>query len=153
MHKSIHWTWDYTNPRTGQKLGKRNVINNFCVSLQSNEPRCTSCHVGFGWKDSKFDFSSETNVDCLVCHEQTGTYKKFPVDAGHPNYVPKQFPPGKAWPVAELAKTSQSVAVPTRENCGVCRFFGGGSDSVKHGESTRRWEAESRSDVHMAWTG
>src|SRR3972149_5774629 len=85
VHKSIHWTWDYTNPQTGQKLGKRNVINNFCLSLQSNEPRCPSCHVGFGWKDSKFDFTSETNVDCLVCHEQTGTYKKFPVDAGPPN--------------------------------------------------------------------
>jgi hypothetical protein len=125
-HKSIHWTWDYTNPQTGQKLGKRNVINNFCVSLQSNEPRCTSCHVGFGWKDNKFDFTSETNVDCLVCHEQTGTYKKFPVDAGHPNYVPKQFPPARLgrWP------TSPRCAKRERRRAELRRlhFFGGGGD-------------------------
>lgn len=109
VHKSIHWTWDYTNPKTGQKLGKKNVINNFCVALDSNEPRCTSCHAGYGWKDAKCDFKSEANVDCLVCHEQTGTYKKFPVDAGHPNYVEKQMPSGKVWPVANLAKAAQSV--------------------------------------------
>ncbi len=154
VHKSIHWTWDYTNPRTGQKLGKRNVINNFCVSLQSNEPRCTSCHIGFGWKDNTFDFTSETNVDCLVCHEQTGSYKKFPTDAGHPNYVVKQFPPGKVWPVADLAKVAQSVAVPTRQNCGVCHFFGGGGDSVKHGDMDSTLAKPTRAlDVHMAADG
>jgi hypothetical protein len=94
VQKTIHWTWDYTSP-SGQKLGKRNVINNFCVSLQSNEPRCTSCHVGYGWRDNTFDFAAETNVDCLVCHDQTGTYKKFPTDAGHPNYTPKNSRPAR----------------------------------------------------------
>jgi octaheme c-type cytochrome (tetrathionate reductase family) len=153
VHKSIHWTWDYTSP-SGQKLGKRNVINNFCVALQSNEPRCTSCHVGYGWKDNTFDFTSEANVDCLVCHDQTGTYKKFPVDAGHPNYVPKQFPPGKVWPVANLAKAAQSVRLPNRDNCGVCHFFGGGGDSVKHGDIDSTLSKPSRDlDVHMAANG
>ena len=151
VHTSIHWTWDFTNPKTGQKLGKKNVINNFCVALDSNEPRCTSCHAGYGWKDAKFDFKSEANVDCLVCHEQTGTYKKFPVDAGHPNYVEKQMPPGKVWPVANLAKAAQSVGPqPTRQNCGACHFFGGGGDSVKHGDIDSTLGKPSRDlDVHM----
>ena len=154
VQKSIHWTWDYTNPHSGQKLGKRNVINNFCVSLRSNEARCTSCHVGYGWKDDKFDFTKQANVDCLVCHDQTGTYKKFPTDAGHPNYVPKQFPPGKVWPVADLAKVAQSVAAPSRQNCGVCHFFGGGGNSVKHGDIDSTLAKPSRDlDVHMAADG
>ena len=27
--KSIHWTWEYHNPKTGQTLGKKTLINNF----------------------------------------------------------------------------------------------------------------------------
>jgi octaheme c-type cytochrome (tetrathionate reductase family) len=154
VHKSIHWTWSYTNPKTGQKLGKRNVINNFCVSLKSNEARCTSCHVGYGWKDASFDFTSEVNVDCLVCHDQTGTYKKFPTDAGHPNYVKKEFPKGKVWPVPDLAKIAQSVALPGRRNCGACHFFGGGGDAVKHGDIDSSLISPPRAiDVHMSPQG
>lgn len=154
IHKSLHWTWDYTNPATGQKLGKKNIINNFCGALSSNEPRCTSCHVGFGWKDDKFDFTSENNVDCLVCHEKTGTYKKFPTDAGHPNYTPKEMPAGKVWPVADLAKVAQSVGETGRENCGVCHFYGGGGDSVKHGDLDSTLTKPTRKlDVHMGTDG
>jgi len=43
--KSVHWTRENENPITGDELGKNNVINNFCVSLTSNEPRCTRCHI------------------------------------------------------------------------------------------------------------
>ncbi len=35
-------------------------------------------HVGYGWKDDTFDFSSQENVDCLVCHDTTGAYHKDP---------------------------------------------------------------------------
>ena len=35
-------------------------------------------------KDATFDFSDPGNVDCLVCHDTTGTYKKLPAAAGHP---------------------------------------------------------------------
>ncbi len=55
-------------------MGKNGLtLNNFCISIHSNEPRCASCHVGYGWKDASFDFSSEEKVDCLVCHDRTGT--------------------------------------------------------------------------------
>ena len=29
VHATKHWTWEYLNPVTKQKLGKKNVINNF----------------------------------------------------------------------------------------------------------------------------
>ena len=85
LHRTTHWTWAFDNELTGQMLGKKNVINNFCIATATNWPRCTSCHIGYGWKDDSFDFDSEKNVDCLVCHDTTGTYKKYPTGAGHPN--------------------------------------------------------------------
>ena len=66
VHRSKHWTWEFLNPATGQRLGKKHVINNFCTAVPSNYEFCTACHVGYGWKDQHFDFASQENVDCLV---------------------------------------------------------------------------------------
>ena len=81
---STHWTWTYQQPETGQTLGKRHVINNLTMGIAGNYDRCTSCHVGYGWSDSNFDFEAEEQVDCLACHDTTGEYVKLPAGAGHP---------------------------------------------------------------------
>jgi len=136
--KTTHWTWSREQVVAGKKvaIGKKDSQNNFCLNLPSNEPRCTSCHAGYGWKDGTFDFSKAENVDCLVCHETTGTYKKFPAGAGHPVYAGevKEFPKGKPWPAVDLVKVAQSVGKPSRATCGSCHFYGGGGDRVKHGD-------------------
>ena len=54
IHRTKHWKWEYKNPDTDQLLGKKNVVNNFCISIASNEAACNSCHVGYGWKDASF---------------------------------------------------------------------------------------------------
>lgn len=152
LHKTTHWTWAFKNEITGQTLGKKNVINNFCVATASNWPRCTSCHIGFGWKDESFDLSSEVNVDCLACHDTTGGYKKFPTGAGHPNYKPQEWPPksGKLRQPPDLQKIAQQVGKPSRDNCGSCHFYGGGGDGVKHGHLDSSMHNPSReTDVHM----
>lgn len=156
LHKTTHWTWAFKNELTGQTLGKKNVINNFCVATASNWARCTSCHIGFGWKDDSFDLTSEANVDCLVCHDTTRTYKKFPTGAGHPNYVPKKWPPkkGKVRQPPDLQKIAQSVGKPSRNNCGSCHFYGGGGDGVKHGDLDSSIHNPTReTDVHMDTQG
>src|SRR5512146_3365234 len=91
--KTKHWTWEWLNPENKQMLGKKHVVNNFCTAVPSNYKFCTACHAGYGWEDDKYDFTKETNVDCLVCHETTGTYKKLPGLAGHPAYKEMEFPP------------------------------------------------------------
>jgi octaheme c-type cytochrome (tetrathionate reductase family) len=152
LHKTTHWTWAFKNELTGQTLGKKNVINNFCVATASNWARCTSCHIGYGWKDESFDLSVEENVDCLVCHDTTGTYKKFPTGAGHPNYEPKKWPPktGKVRQPPDLQKIAQHVGKPSRRNCGACHFYGGGGDGVKHGHLDSSMLNPTReTDVHM----
>ena len=124
---------EFENPITGQKLGKKTVINNFCGTIQSNEPRCTSCHIGYGWKDNTFDFTSEVNVDCLVCHDRTGKYKKLPTGAGHPLY--KEMKKGdKVIKPVDLAHVAQKVGKTSRQTCGGCHFTGGGGNAVKHGD-------------------
>ena len=156
LHKTTHWTWEFYNELTQQKLGKKTIVNNFCVAVSTNWPRCTSCHIGYGWKDAKFDLTSEQNVDCLVCHETTGTYKKFPTGAGHPVYEEKEFPPGsgKKWLPPDLAKVAQSVGKPRRTNCGACHFFGGGGDAVKQGVLDSTMTNPGRDlDVHMDANG
>ena len=151
---SVHWTWARKQTSNGKsiELGKKNALNNFCIAVPSNWPRCTSCHAGYGWKDASFDFTKVENMDCLVCHDTTGTYRKFPTGAGHPVYAgeKKEFPKGQPWEVADLLKAAQNVGKPTRDACGSCHFYAGGGDHVKHGDLDSSLKNPSRAiDVHM----
>lgn len=136
-----HWTWQAPAVQVEGRdepisTGKANLINNFCISIQSNWPGCTKCHAGYGWSDASFDFSNQSNVDCLVCHEQTGTYVKD--SAGLPAEG------------NDLVSAAQSVAYPSRENCGRCHFDGGGGNGVKHGDmDDSLYYPSSEQDVHM----
>lgn len=144
--KTNHWTWlnekfSDENNKSIQR-GKQNFINNFCIAVPSNYARCTSCHIGYGWKDSEFDFSNEENIDCLVCHEQTGTYKKIPTGAGIPEAD------------VDLLLCAQSVGKSSRKNCGMCHFDGGGGAGVKHGDlDDSLYNPEPETDVHMGKLG
>ncbi|MDP2961562.1 MAG: tetrathionate reductase family octaheme c-type cytochrome [Sulfurimicrobium sp.] len=156
IHKTKHWTWEFLNPENNQRLGKKNVMNNFCISISQNYAFCTSCHTGYGWKDKNFDFSSENNVDCLVCHDRTGNYRKLPGLAGHPAYKEMEFPPGSGKIVkpVDLAKVAQKVGKTSRDTCGACHFNGGGGDGVKHGDMDSSLASpEKELDVHMDSVG
>lgn len=150
-----HWTWEYVNPDTGQKLGKKTMLNGFCIGDRSNEAFCQSCHIGYGWKDASFDFTAEDKVDCLACHN-TGDYRKLAGLAGHPPYQRMEFPAksGKFVEATDLVKVAQSVGPTSRRTCGTCHYFGGGGDGVKHGDLDTSLNKPSRElDVHMAADG
>ena len=118
----------------------------------ANYPFCTSCHVGYGWKDNNFDFSAQDNVDCLVCHDTTGRYKKPAGFAGHVLTKDTEFPPGsgKILKGIDLSSIAQKVGKTRRETCGACHFYGGGGDGVKHGDLDSSLDAPNKSlDVHM----
>jgi octaheme c-type cytochrome (tetrathionate reductase family) len=138
---TAHWTWESQPYQLEGRdetvtVGKKNAINNFCIGIQGNWPGCTSCHAGYGWEDANFDFSQEENVDCLVCHDNSGTYVKG--TAGQPVEG------------VDLLMVARSVAEPTRENCGSCHFKGGGGNAVKHGDLDETlYFPPSNVDVHM----
>ncbi len=151
-----HWKWErnyVTNSGDTIQLGKKNIINNFCIGISSNEPRCTSCHIGYGWKDNSFDFNNSKNIDCIVCHDQTGTYKKFPAGAGLPVSEKKEFNKKMYYP-PDYNLIAQHVGTPKRENCGTCHFVGGGGNNVKHGDIANETNQLTRNiDVHMGING
>ncbi|EAQ95857.1 tetrathionate reductase family octaheme c-type cytochrome [Congregibacter litoralis] len=141
LRHSSHWTWDRppvavagrSEPVSG---GKRNVINNFCIGIQGNWASCTACHAGYGWTDASYDFDATENIDCLVCHDGSGTYVKgnagLPVDG------------------VDLREVAMSVGKPGRNNCGSCHFNGGGGDAVKHGDlDSSLFYPSENVDVHM----
>lgn len=138
-----HWNWEgpqVTVPGHDRpmRIGKRNVINNFCIGVQSNWPACTQCHIGYGWEDQNFDFNDPTRVDCLVCHDNSGTYVKKSQGAGLPDDT------------VDLLAAARSVGMPRRQNCGSCHFLGGGGNAVKHGDMDMTLLFPSaRIDVHM----
>ena len=144
--KNKHWTWEYKNPKTGQLLGKKHLVNNFCTNARGNEGMCAQCHAGYNMKDKDFDFDNEENMDCLVCHESTGKYYKTPTTKGSP--ACSTMFDGKK-PI-DWVKTAQSVGMPKRSNCGKCHFYGGGGDNVKHGDlSSALFNPDKKVDVHM----
>jgi octaheme c-type cytochrome (tetrathionate reductase family) len=139
--QTVHWTWEskpydlegYDEPVT---IGKKNQLNNFCIGIQSNWESCTACHAGYGWDSADFNFTAQENVDCLVCHDQSGLYAKG--NAGLPLEE------------VDLAVAAQSVGYPSRVNCGACHFNGGGGNAVKHGDMDEHLYYPSEDlDVHM----
>jgi len=150
-----HWTWDYINPDTGQRLGKKTMLNGFCIGDRSNEAFCQSCHIGYGWKDASFDFTDESKVDCLACHN-TGNYLKLAGLAGHPPLVRSETAPGSGKFVepVDLAAVARQIGATSRRTCGTCHYYGGGGDGVKHGDLDSSLNSPPPElDVHMAADG
>jgi octaheme c-type cytochrome (tetrathionate reductase family) len=144
-----HFKWEGKSNRIagleGQTHGKNDLINNFCIAVPTNEGRCTQCHAGLGYKDKNFNFNDPRNVDCLVCHDQSGTYKKGMKTAGMPD------------PSVDLNVVARSIALgsePQRKNCIGCHAKAGGGDNVKHGDLSMDMLATTREyDVHMGTDG
>lgn len=140
--QTSHWTWEAHQQVYGRgpiATGKRHAINNFCYGVASNLSKCTECHAGYGWKDNSFDFDDPLNVDCLVCHDTTGTYRRLGGDGG------------VADPATDFEFVARNVGMPTRANCGVCHFFAGSGHAVKHGDLEQALVNPPRSlDVHMS---
>ncbi|MCA9196326.1 MAG: tetrathionate reductase family octaheme c-type cytochrome [Planctomycetales bacterium] len=140
---SSHWNWDREEFVEGhgiRAIGKKNVLNNYCVGVSSNLQACDKCHAGYGFVDDDFDFHNPLNIDCLVCHDNSGTYAKS----------------GSGLPAASvnLTEVAQHVGRTSRDTCGSCHFFGGGGNNVKHGDLEQAlFDPDREVDVHMATGG
>lgn len=145
---NAHWNWEreeYIEGRGVTYLGKKNLLNNFCTGILSNEAACNKCHIGFGWQDNSFDFKNQYNIDCLICHDNTGTYEKATGGAGYP-------PMGEDAP--DYNYITQNVGSPTKYNCGYCHFMSAGGNNVKHGDLDMALLHTTKDvDVHMAKDG
>ncbi|MFO7444930.1 MAG: tetrathionate reductase family octaheme c-type cytochrome [Ignavibacteriaceae bacterium] len=143
--QSNHWNWEreeYIEGKGIVSIGKKNAINNFCIGVEGNEQSCAKCHIGYEMTSEMFSYTDPKNIDCLVCHDNTETYVKGSELAGLPD------------PSVNLNVAAQGVGKPQRSNCGVCHFFGGGGNNVKHGDLEKSMFSPSKDiDVHMAVEG
>lgn len=139
--KTAHWTWQghpvtIEGHKEKMKIGKKNLINNFCIGIRGNWSSCTICHIGYGWEDDSFDFSRPENVDCLICHDWSGSYVKG-----------SKGLPAKG---VDLLTVAKHVGYPRRDNCGICHIYGGGGMGVKHGDLDNTLvNPTDELDVHM----
>jgi octaheme c-type cytochrome (tetrathionate reductase family) len=125
--ETAHWNWCGQSPplagyqrRTGAGLPL--MVNNYCVAIGADPESCANCHIGYGRVDDGFDFENPVNLDCLICHDTTGTYSKDTFGAG--------LPPAEL----DLAAVAEQVGRPTRKSCGSCHFASGGGPNAKHGD-------------------
>ncbi|MDT3697347.1 MAG: tetrathionate reductase family octaheme c-type cytochrome [Ignavibacterium sp.] len=143
--QSNHWNWEreeYVEGKGIVYLGKKNAINNFCIGTQGNEKSCAKCHIGYGMTSEGKSFTDSTSVDCLVCHDNTETYVKGTEMGGMPLTT------------LDFNAIAQSVGKPKLSNCGVCHFYGGGGNNVKHGDlDEAMFETTRDVDVHMGIDG
>ncbi len=141
-----HFRWErpvYLENRGVAYLGKGDIINNFCIGVQDNEGSCAKCHAGYGMNRTPTAFDTVAyDIDCLVCHDNSNTYLKGANMGGYPDKS------------VDLGVVARSVGRPTRDDCGVCHFFGGGGNNVKHGDLEKAMFHPTRDvDVHMADAG
>ncbi len=144
--RSSHWNWEreeYIEGRGIRMVGKKNILNNFCIGTAGSHQSCNKCHIGYGWGDAgEFNFADSLNVDCLACHDNSNTYIKAAGGAGYPDTS------------VNLTFVAQHVGKPTRTTCGTCHFFGGGGNNVKHGDlESALFDSPRTIDVHMGTDG
>ncbi|MCW8804520.1 MAG: tetrathionate reductase family octaheme c-type cytochrome [Ignavibacteriaceae bacterium] len=144
--QSNHWNWLSSNlsavMEPGIINGKHIPINNFCIAVPGNNTQCTTCHLPLSGNDETFDFNVAENIDCLVCHEQTGTYSKL------------KFESAKGDSAIDLLAIAQSVGKPTDANCGSCHFSGIGGVMMKSGAMDKSlFEPTEENDFHLGGLG
>ena len=150
MLDSAHFKWEGKVENVvgveGMTLGKNQLLNNFCIAVPTNEGRCTMCHTGYGYADGNYDFTNPENIDCLSCHDQTGTYAKGKPTAGMPVNSDEEL--------TAIAASIRIGSEPTRKACLFCHKAAGGGDNVKHGDLSSDLVSPAReNDVHMSPDG
>jgi hypothetical protein len=181
MAGSAHFKWLGPTPLLAghesgtAEAGKKNLINNFCIAVASNETRCTQCHAGYGDAAGAgtpgYDMTQLGRVDCLICHANLSTgYVKATANWGAADAAGNATTCGTCaatevcWndgaTTACVPKTSrfkaaaQSVGRPARTNCGTCHFYAGGGDNVKMGDLASSLKTPTMAvDVHMGSDG
>ena len=144
--QSNHWNYLASNllsPTQNMIEGERHIpINNFCLAVPGSEMNCTTCHLPFSRVDETFEFNSAENIDCLVCHEQTGTY------------VQLKFISDSSQSEIDLLAIAQSVGKPTINNCGSCHFTQFGGVMMKSNAMDKSlFEPTEENDFHLGGLG
>ena len=124
--QSTHWTWVRQRTVNGKTtlFGKKDSLTGFAIDVSSNPSRCMGCHVSNTRPDVDLNAPGPEMVDCLVCHDTTGTYRQ--ADPGVPgNHSPE-----------DLELMTRNVGRPAPVNCMTCHFADCGLPSFEQSRLT-----------------
>jgi Ni/Fe-hydrogenase subunit HybB-like protein len=134
--KTAHWNWQGpTSALSGKEhskdIGLKSTIDNYDISLAPNPAMTSAFHIGGPPTGNGGD--DPAKIDCLVCHDTTGLYKRG-MDT--------------AW--LDAKTVAENIGRPSRANCGACHFYGGGGAGVKNGDlSPAMVRPKPEDDTHM----
>lgn len=164
---SDHYQWRAQAPNLvnarGQRLGKINVINDFCTNPRASwigpvknsrgeviSKGCSKCHAGLGLMPSEKETPEQlANMDCLICHAQG--YQRDLYPDGQGGWVWKPV----LWKNQEgLDSVAKRIGLPTRNTCLRCHAASGGGSNYKRGDLEYALADTTRDfDVHMGTDG
>jgi hypothetical protein len=159
-HRSIHYQWKADAPNLvnagGVKLGKINVLNDFCTNpaiswiakVQNAEGKviakgCSACHAGLGAKPTAEATPAQLeNVDCLMCHSTTYRRDLAELPGGGFRWAPAMKPD-------ELLTAAQNPQLPDTATCLRCHAASGGGVNFKRGDLESAALKSREFDVHL----
>jgi hypothetical protein len=164
---SQHYQWQGEAPAIanaeGQRLGKRNTMNDFCtfpmISWIGNVTNpdgevlaqgCSKCHAGLG-KQPEADMSREQleNIDCLICHASGYRRDLYQSEQGEWEWRPILWKNQQG-----LDSVAKRISLPQRAMCLRCHAGAGGGPNYKRGDIEYALsDCEPDFDVHMASSG
>ncbi len=128
---SVHWRWQRQRTINGRPAisAKLEGLTNFGIVARSNPGRCLGCHVSISPTPEAIAGKDPTDIDCLVCHDTSGTYRR-----------------GRKATPAELLRMARSAGRPGPANCTTCH-----SPSCGLGDGLQR--VDFASDIHLSPRG
>jgi len=137
--ESVHWTWIRQRLINGKKTlyGKKDALTGFAIDVSSNPSRCMGCHISNTRPEVNFDAPTPEMVDCLVCHDTTGTYRQ--ASPGVPNANSPE----------ELETMARQVGKPTVGNCMTCHFADCGLPGSARSGTHSPIDAPPFRDIHL----
>jgi octaheme c-type cytochrome (tetrathionate reductase family) len=141
--KSAHWNWKGLTPSIdghehSVDTGLLKVMDNYTITMRPDLVNTSGLHIGYQPMDMLSDTGNVLSIDCLVCHDTTGKYRKDPGRGGLP------------MDGLDLREIATKVGRPSRYVCGQCHFYIGGGPNIKHGDlEPRLAKPAPPTDVHM----
>lgn len=103
LRKSIHWSWERERVIGDQatRSQKGTDLTRFGLEAAANPTACRRCHISILPQEQPVSQAPLTGINCLICHDTTGTYQ--PEVQG-----------------TELEKIVRTVGEPSARNCQSC---------------------------------
>lgn len=136
--QSTHWTWKRERTINGKlvQYGKKDSLAGFAVDIASNPSRCLRCHISGNPGLEVLDKGGAAEVDCLVCHDTTGTYARDQT--------------GGKLQQRDYETIARTVGKPGPANCLTCHFADCGLQaSRQEGPAVPADGLPADFDVHM----